>query len=59
MERNEEGAVFGLLSKVYTIRGKQLEDDQKNNMNSNLELSRGMLARDEAIKELILAHLSE
>ena len=59
VERNEEGAVFGLLSKVYTIRGKQIEDDQKNNMNSNLELSRGMLARDEAIKELILAHLSE
>ena len=59
VERNEEGVVFGLLKKVYTIRGKQMEIEQKNNMNSNLELSRGMLSRDEAIKELIVAYLSE
>ena len=59
VERNEERVVFGFLSKVYTIRVKQIEDEQKNTMNANLEFSRGMLARDEAIKELILVHLSE
>ena len=59
LERNEESAIFGLLGKVYSIRGKKLEEDQKNSMDSNLELSRGMLSRDEAINELLSVNLSE
>ncbi len=59
LERNEKGAVFGLLRAVYSMRGKQLEEDQRSTMNSNLELSRGLLSRDETINELLSVHLSE
>ena len=59
IERNEDRAIFGLLSGVYSIQGKQIEMEQKQSMNTNLELSRGMLARDQTIRELLSIHLAE
>ena len=59
LERNEEQATFVLLEDVYSTRGKQLEEEQKNVMNTNLEFSRGMFARDETIRELLDKSLSE
>jgi hypothetical protein len=59
IERNEGRAIFGLLTRVYSIQGKQIEADQKKSMNTNLELSRGMLARDQTIRELLSIHLAE
>ena len=59
IERNEGRAIFGLLTSVYSIQGKQIEADQKKSMNTNLELSRGMLARDQTIRELLSIHLAE
>jgi len=59
IERNEDRAIFGMLSGVYSIQGKQVEMEQKQSMNTNLELSRGMLARDQTIRELLSIHLAE
>ena len=59
LERNEGRAIFGLLKTVYSIRGKQWEEDQKNTADRNLELSRGMLSRDETLKELFSASFVE
>jgi hypothetical protein len=59
IERNEGRAIFGLLTSVYSIQGKQIEAEQKKSMNTNLELSRGMLARDQTIRELLSIHLAE
>lgn len=57
LERNQGSAVFGSLSRVYSVRGKQIEDEQKETMSTNLELSRAMLARDGVIKDLLTANL--
>ena len=59
IERNEDRAIFGLLASVYSIQGKQIEVGQKKSMNANLELSRGMLARDQTIRELLSVHLAD
>ena len=53
VEMNEEEAIFGKLSEVYSLLGKETVEEQKNNLQRNLEFSRGMVVRDQIIEELI------
>ncbi len=59
LERNEDQAIFAVLNKVYSIRGKQFEKEQKNSLHANLERSRGMLSRDQTIEELLALTFAE
>ena len=59
IERNQDSAVYGLLNNVYSLRGKEFEDGQRDTLNSNLELSRGMHARDQVVGEILLSNLSQ
>ena len=59
IERNQDSAFYGLLSNVYSLRGKDFEDGERDALNSNLELSRGMLARDEVVGEILFSSLSQ
>ena len=47
------------MSNVYSLRGKDFEDGERDALNSNLELSRGMLARDEVVGEILFSSLSQ
>ncbi len=59
LERSEGQAIFGFLSSVYSIQGKQMDAEQKTSMNTNLERSRGLLARDETIREILSVNLDD
>jgi hypothetical protein len=53
IERNENEVIFGKLRDIYSLRGKVTEADEAIAMQRNLELSRGMLSRDQILRELI------
>ena len=53
LESNEEESVYALLNDVYTIHGKDSDDEQMINLQRNLEYARGLVARDEILSELI------
>jgi len=55
ISRDENQAFLGSITDVYSILGKDLEEEQKSAMQENLELSRAMLSRDETLRELISA----
>jgi len=55
ISRDENQAFLGSITDVYSILGKDLEEEQKSAMQENLELSRAMVSRDETLRELISA----
>ena len=57
IERNENEVIFGKLRDIYSLRGKVTEADEALAMQRNLELSRGMLSRDQILRELISSNL--
>ena len=59
IERNENEVIFGKLRDIYSLRGKVTEADEAVAMQRNLELSRGMLSRDQILRELISSSLEE
>ena len=58
-KRTEDQAHLGLITDVYSTRGKDLEEDQRTSLQTNLEFTRAMLSRDEVYRELISAKLSQ
>ena len=59
VERNENEVIFGKLRDIYSLIGKVAEPDDVVAMQRNLELSRGMLSRDQILRELISSSLEE
>ena len=59
IERNENEVIFGKLRDIYSLRGKATEADEAVAMQRNLELSRGMLSRDQILRELVSSSLEE
>ena len=59
VERNENEVIFGKLRDIYSLRGKATEADEAVAMQRNLELSRGMLSRDQILRELVSSSLEE
>ena len=59
LKRTEDQAHLGLITDVYSTRGKDLEEDQRTSLQTNLEFTRAMLSRDEVYRELISAKLSQ
>ena len=59
LKRTEDQALIGLITEVYSTRGKDLEADQRTSLQSNLEFTRAMISRDEVYRELISSKLSK
>ena len=59
LKRTEGQAHLGLITDVYSTRGKDLEEDQRTSLQASLEFARAMLSRDEVCMELISAKLSQ
>lgn len=59
LKRTEDQAHIGLITEVYSTRGKDLEADQRTSLQSNLEFTRAMISRDEVYRELISSKLSK
>jgi hypothetical protein len=59
LKRTEDQAHLGLITDVYSARGKDMEEDQRASLQTNLEFTRAMLSRDEVYRELISAKLSQ
>jgi len=59
LKRTEDEALLGLITDVYSTRGKDMEVDQRNSLQTNLEFTRAMLSRDEVYRELISVKLSQ
>ena len=59
VERSQNEASFGVLREIYSLRGKDAEPDEIVAMQKNLEMSRGLLSRDQILRELITSSLEE